>query len=794
MSTNPTTSSPQPETVLADQSIISATKKPVGSVRATPQISEMSTVGQEPFASFPAELKCQRIWCMWRLEADRNGKLTKVPYRDLVYKASSTKSDTWTCYETALSNFLNYQEEIDGIGCFAAGEISFIDFDDCRDVDNGEIEPWAEKIIAELDTYTEVSPSGTGLHAFVRGIVESASKINGCEIYSIGRFFTVTGKHVSGTPLEVNAYPRLTEFRRRIAGNELRPYKLQKYGAKPCSKTGLGLVLPKPVDLGSLLAGDLSRYDGDQSRADLAACNLLLRKHDGDVEKAETEFRESALMRPKWDEMRGAKTYGDLTLGKAVKSYEEWKAWEDREKDLTQFRYTDSGNAERLVAKYGEDFRYLHDSKRWLHWDRTRWNPDQTAEIHRAAKETVHIMHQDATCIKDDTVRQKFAVWVARSESRGTRENMVALAQNERKVSALSSQFDTRSMLLNVLNGTLDLETFELGEHRREDLLTKLCPVSFDPGAECPRWLSFLQEIFPGQPEVIEFLQRSVGYSLTGDTEEQCFWLLIGVGKNGKSKFMDAVQFLLGDYAVATSFDTFAAKKDSAAINPRDGMASLAGSRFVRASESDEGRRFSEAQIKALTGGERIRTARMYQEDFDFKPTFKIWLSTNNEPQIHGTDEGIWRRINRVNFGVVIPEEKRDRQLGAKLQAEVSGILNWALMGLKQYRMTGLKVPDMVIQATAQYREGQNLVGRFLDEKTEKVSDTFTFSATELYTSFKNWARDNGEAVLTRTKFGKEAKKLLSDKRDGTGRVVYVGIRLRQEERLEELDAAAIPF
>jgi len=174
-------------------------------------------------------------------------------------------------------------------------------------------------------------------------------------------------------------------------------------------------------------------------------------------------------------------------------------------------------------------------------------------------------------------------------------------------------------------------------------------------------------------------------------------------------------------------------------------------------------------------------------------------LSTNNEPQITGTDEGIWRRINRVNFGVVIPEEKRDRQLGAKLQAESSGILNWALAGLKQYRAAGLKVPDMVIQATAQYREGQNLVGRFLDEKTEKASEVCTVSAADLYQAFKNWARDNGETVLTKTKFGKEAKKLLSDKRDGTGRVVYVGVRIRQEEAsaplpVDDLDAAAMPF
>jgi putative DNA primase/helicase len=234
----------------------------------------------------------------------------------------------------------------------------------------------------------------------------------------------------------------------------------------------------------------------------------------------------------------------------------------------------------------------------------------------------------------------------------------------------------------------------------------------------------------------------------------------------------------LGDCAVATSFDTFAFKKDGAGINPRDGMASLVGSRFVRASESDDGKRLSEAQIKALTGGERIRTARMYQDDFDYKPTFKIWLSTNHEPVIRGTDEGIWRRVNRINFNVVIPEEKRDRHLGAKLEAEAPGILNWALEGLKQYQAHGLKVPKAVVQATTQYREEQNLVARFLDDCTEKTGTLESVSAATLYQAFRNWAKDGGEFLLNQTKFGIEAKKLLTHKKTNAG-IVYVGVKMK---------------
>ena len=441
--------------------------------------------------------------------------------------------------------------------------------------------------------------------------------------------------------------------------------------------------------------------------------------------------------------------------------------------------YTDSGNAERLISKYGEDFFYLHDRGKWLHWDGKRWNEDETAEIHRAAKATVRSMHEEAALIGDDEKRRTFSKWISRSESRAARENMVALAQKESTVSALSKHFDTDPLLLNMQNGTLDLRTGELRGHQRSDRLTKLCPMAFDPHANCGRWLAFLDEVLPDQPEVVAFLQRSLGYSLTADIEEQCFWLLIGSGKNGKSKFLDAIQFMFGDYAVATAFDTFAAKRAGAPISPRDGMASLVGSRFVRASESDDGTRFSEAQLKALTGGERIRTTRMYEQDFDFKPTFKIWLSTNHEPTIRGTDDGIWRRIHRINFDHVVPEGNRDQHLGEKLQSEASGILNWALQGLKEYQTSGLRVPHAVVKATAGYRESQNIVARFLQACFEQADEAEQFGATTMYEAFKGWASDNAECAPSQTSFGKEARKLLKYKRGSNGQNVYLGVKLR---------------
>src|SRR5262249_49340328 len=213
----------------------------------------------------------------------------------------------------------------------------------------------------------------------------------------------------------------------------------------------------------------------------------------------------------------------------------------------------------------------------------------------------------------------------------------------------------------------------------------ELAPIKYDATATCPRWEQFLAEVLPDK-NVREFVRRSLGYTLTGSVEAQCFWLLIGPGANGKSTMLETLRAILGDYSVATKFDVFAQHhKQGTAISPRDGLGTLEGARFVCASESDQERRISAAMLKSITGGERLRAARMYEQDRAFDVTFKIWLSTNHEPCITDTSEGMWRRVHRVNFDVIVPPEKRDPQLVPKLIAEASGILNWCLEGLRQY-------------------------------------------------------------------------------------------------------------
>jgi putative DNA primase/helicase len=738
---------------------------------------------------FPAELQQLKSWILWRYENTGKPKPDKIPYQiNKTYGASTTEPATWS----ALADVLAVADDEFKPGIVANGEYVFLDLDAC--VVNGEIEGWAQSVILRCNSYTEFSPSETGVHIFVRGRVLKARKKNGCEIYSDGRYFTVTGKQVPGTPLVINTMTpeEIAELRQDINDDSLRPYTLAKDENGEDSKSDAkqkGFIVSRyethaerEEKLNRALNCDIVGLYDSNSEAVHGVLQLLLRKHAGDIDKAVDEFEDSPLhdvWRDKWARLKEDEI--ENATAKWVKNGSPTK-WGET------FAYTDTGNAERFVDIHGGNFRYLHDKQKWLFWNGARWEPDASAAVHQASKATVQAMYKEASTLTDDDKRKKFMSHAFKSDSRAARENMVALARYETEVAANSTDFDSDPNLFNCANGTIDLRTGFLRGHDREDHLTKMSLVRFDPSAQCPRWLQFLEETFPGQPNVIAFLQRSLGYTLTGDTSEQCFWLLQGGGRNGKSTLLNAIQFVLGDYATATSFDTFAAKRADAAVNPRDGLAALVGSRFVRASESDEEKRFSEALLKAVTGGEHVRTARMYEDDFAYRPTFKIWLSTNHDPIIRGTDDGIWRRIHRLNFKQQVPVEKIDRHLEQKLEAEASGILNWMLAGLKAWRDGGLQVPAEVAEATAGYRKDQNPLREFIEDKLDTSDPNAEKGASELLASYNQWAQWNRRPKLTATSFGRAMRTAGIDpihKREGKfyqvaikGEGAFVGVGL----------------
>jgi putative DNA primase/helicase len=373
--------------------------------------------------------------------------------------------------------------------------------------------------------------------------------------------------------------------------------------------------------------------------------------------------------------------------------------------------FTDLGNAGRMVRRYGDCFRHCHPWGKDLIWVGTHWKEDDVAQIELFAKQTVRSIYAEAAKAKDDSVRAALAAHALKSEDVRRIRAMITLARSEPGIPIVPNEMDADPFLLNVANGTIDLRTGELREHRPEDCITKLAPVEFLPGAQCPLWEKFLDRIFDGNRDLIEYLRRVVGYSLTGHTGEQCLFFFHGSGANGKSVFLLTVKDMLADYACQAVSELLMAKNNESHPTER---ADLFGRRFVATIEVDEGKRLAESLMKQLTGGDTVKARRMRQDFFDMTPTWKIFLAANHKPTIRGQDHAVWRRVKLIPFTVTIPEEERDKHLADKLRMEWPGILQWALKGCLDWQRNGLGEPDEVRQATAAYQAEQDTLSEFL--------------------------------------------------------------------------------
>lgn len=475
-------------------------------------------------------------------------------------------------------------------------------------------------------------------------------------------------------------------------------------------------------------------------------------------------------------------------LESLVESTPEWEpepgVVSAQSKDLRDTIGTDLRNAERFVNLFGDQVRYV-PAWGWLIWDGKRWKRDDTEEVRRLAIGVVKDLYREAAETDDQKRRQDLAGWAKRSESRQRLEAMISLA--EPLCAASPDDFDQAPWILNVLNGTLDLRTGELREHCKKEKITKLAPVEFNPSAECLLWESFLQRIFAGNEDLIRFIQRAVGYALTGSTQEQCLFIFYGTGANGKSTFVTTIQRLLGDYALQMPTESLLLKRSE--YIPND-IARLKGARFVSAIESGEGRRLNEPLIKQMTGGDRLSARFLHREWFEFLPEFKIFLATNHKPEIRGGDDAIWRRIRFVPFTVTIPEAEQDKELPRKLLAESSGILKWAVEGCLAWQREGLGVPDEVRRATASYRDECDQLASFLGEECFIDAGARVY-ASELYEAYKTWAVGNGEAPLSQRAFGMAlAERGFSRTRGHGGRTVWTGLGLRVKDRVNDSENA----
>lgn len=421
--------------------------------------------------------------------------------------------------------------------------------------------------------------------------------------------------------------------------------------------------------------------------------------------------------------------------------------------------YRDVTNAERFTKQYSNLLKYNYRQRKWFIYDDKRWALDDSGEANRIAMKAVQQFAHAA-------IDNHNAKTVGKLLDAKSIDNMLRLAQSLTILEPDS--LDAEPMLLACNNTALNLETGESIAFEPTLKISKLGGANYIADAECPKWHEFLSQIMANNQNLIGFLKRAVGYSLTGRTDEQCLFMMVGTGANGKSTFMNTISKLLGDYARQTPIDTLMVQRAGAATND---LARLDKCRLVIASEGEQSQKLAEAKIKAITGGDTIAARFLHQEYFEFKPQFKLWIATNEKPTITGTDNGIWRRIYVIPFNVTIPENQRDGDLSNKLQSELSGILNWALQGCLEWQGGGLKPPNEVQAATNEYRTDMDAVAQFIDDCCELESEGETASA-KLYTCYIAWCQANGEKQLKKNAFGSQLKhKGLTSTKSGNTRL-----------------------
>lgn len=763
------------------------------------------------YENIPQELKNLPNWICWKAipqpRPDDPEHIGKIPINPKTGgNAQSNNPDTWTDFDTALKA----SEQFTGIG-FMFGNSPFfgVDIDgiepDIREfLDGGASVACENGIVSEfihaLQSYAELSPSGKGIHIICRGELPKGARRRGnVEMYDSGRFFTVTGNNIGGYADVADCTEAIKPLHEKyLGGARSEPaQRIVQTVPLPCSVSEV-LEAASRAKNGSrfqaLYAGNCSEYTS-QSEADMAFCNMLAFWTGRNAALMDEIFRNSGLMRDKWDRRQSGSTYGALTIQKACEQCENIyqpkpkfrvnigsgnAPEEPQELQTTSvprlYSLDDMGNAKRFIDLFGEDFRYNYTDKMFLYWDGCRWAADLTGAVERSADVSVEAMSAEAEwheSADDEDAAKAFRKHIKASRSNKSKTNMLKEVQHNMPI--VPFQLDKHKMAFNVPNGTLSLKTGQLVPAKRDYFITKFSPVEFTDNADCALWQKFLDDIFGGDKELIRYIQKAVGYSMTGDTSEQCVFFLYGTGRNGKSTFLDVLREIFGDYVSNIQPETIMVK-NSMGNGINSDIARLKGARMVTTVEPNEGVRLNEGLIKQLTGDDAVTARKLYGNEFEFKPEFKLWMATNHKPIIRGTDDGIWRRIHMIPFTVQIPVDKVDRQLKSKLEREYPAILRWAVEGCLLWQREGLKQPRAVLDMTREYRREMDVISGFLDDRCE-VGEGFSAKSSELYAAYSAWCEANTEFKMSNTKFSVEMDKRFPKTKRQDG-MYFSGVKL----------------
>ena len=437
---------------------------------------------------------------------------------------------------------------------------------------------------------------------------------------------------------------------------------------------------------------------------------------------------------------------------------------------------TDTGNAELIAALFREVLRYDHKQGRWLIWNkrRRRWSEDKANEVRKFAVSAARRRRAVAARSADAKNSKPEILWSFESEQRHRVDAALDMARSLPPISDTGGGWDADPSLFGVANGVLDLRTGRLREERPDDRITKHSPVCFDPTAKCPRFERFLSEIFNSDTALVDYIQRMIGYCLTGSVEEQCVFCWYGSGANGKTTLAGVLRYIFGGYAVNLPFSALEMKNR----NSND-LVALAGARLATAAETNEGVRLNEARIKVLTGGDPITARRLYHENFTFEPTHKLILAFNHKPIIADDSEGMWRRVRLIPFTRQFMPAEKEKDLPQTLKAEASGILAWAVRGCLLWQENGMGEPPAVAKATAAYREESDHLGEFVEDCCA-VESGATVTSGVLWQEYKRWTNVNKEVPLSRQTVSERLEKrgFRRDRSGHGGTRTWVGLRL----------------
>jgi len=760
------------------------------------------------YDNLPQLIKDTGQCCVWNLEK-RKGRNTKVPYNPITGRhAYVDNPETFVDFETAVNAVSNYS----GIGIRVNGRIIAIDLDHC--IENGQLLSWAKEIVERFNnTYIEISPSGTGIRILAlmpEGYTYDSStfyiKKGNVEVYVAGatnRFVTLTGNVYQKAEVteQVDAMEWLLDTHMK---------RKQPISNNPISDRDSYLSDERVIEVAmnavnsakftKLWNGDIIGYPSN-SEADSALCSMLAFYCNGNMEQVDRLFRQSGLYRNKWDEQHGADTYGNMTINNVLRNmttfYTPIRTDPDADfndglqrmialnpADTLKYPWTDIGAGKLFADFYKEVLRYVPERRSWFYYTDGTWSTDTGGlKAMRYCMELANLLHLYALEIKDEHQRKSYMDYSKRWQTHSYRVNVLKDAQVHHPISFL--EFDNDPYIFNCSNGTLYLDSGKFTEHCSSDLLTKISPVAYDPLAHSNRWNNFITEIMSGDKERALFLQKVLGYALSGDTRHECMSILYGATtRNGKGTLCESVLKVFGSYGCTARPETIAQKNSTNSSQPSEDVARLAGVRFVNIAEPGKSLVLNAALVKNMTGNDTINARFLHENSFDFAPQFKLYINTNYLPVVNDMTVFSSGRVIIIPFERHFAESEQDKGLKREfMKPQVqSAILNWLLKGYEQLQLSGLRMPQSVISATGQYEHDSNKTLLFIEDCLEEGAD-YEERTSQVYNRYKSWCMENGQYAESMKNFKQSLSAVMEVKRKrpksgGEKTTMVIGYRL----------------